>query len=93
MIYQLDAVTKALEEISEGDPNKQNYSILQKVSFSVTAFDLPTSKYISSTGGSFDDLTVSVDVADYTNIEGGFGSIWFLFNKELYKIKIFAKLY
>jgi len=71
--YKLDAVTKALEEISEGDPNKQNYSILQKVSFSVTAFDLPVSKYISSTGGSFDDLTVSVDVADYTNIEGGFG--------------------
>ena len=73
IIYNLDAVTKALEEISEGDPNKQNYSILQKVSFSVTAFDLPASKYISSTGGSIDDLTVSVDVADYSNIEGGFG--------------------
>jgi hypothetical protein len=73
IVYQLDAVTKALEEISEGDPDKQNYSVLQKVSFSVTAFDLPVSKYISSTGGSFDDLTVSVDVADYTNIEGGFG--------------------
>jgi len=73
IIYNLNGVTKALEELSEGDPNKQNYSILQKVSFSVTAFDLPTSKYISSTGGSFDDLTVSVDVADYTNIEGGFG--------------------
>ena len=72
-IYQLDAVTKALQEISDGDPHKQNYSILQKISFSVTAFDLPVSKYISSTGGSFDDLTVSVDVADYTNIEGGFG--------------------
>ena len=73
VIYQLDAVTKALEEISEGDPDKQNYSILQKISFSVTAFDLQVSKYISSTGGSFDDLTVNVDVSDYTNIEGGFG--------------------
>jgi len=71
--YQLDAITKALQEISAGDPNKNNYSILQKVSFSVTAFDLPVSKYISSIGGSFDDLTVSVDVADYTNIQGGFG--------------------
>ncbi|MFI5237817.1 MAG: hypothetical protein ACHQLA_07765 [Ignavibacteriales bacterium] len=73
VVYGLDAVTKALQEISEGDPDKQNYSILQKVSFSVYTFDLAVSKYISSTGGSFDDLTVSVDVADYTNIQGGFG--------------------
>lgn len=73
IIYKLDAVSKALQEISEGDPNKNNYSILQKITFNVTAFDVPVSKYISSTGGSFDDLTVSVDVADYTNIEGGFG--------------------
>ncbi len=73
IVYKLDAVTKALEEISEGDSEKQNYSIFQKVSFNVTAFDLPASKYISSTGGSVDDLTVSVDVSDYTNIEGGFG--------------------
>ena len=73
IIYQLSAISKALEEISEGDPNKNNFSVLQKITFSVTAYDLPVSKYISSTGGSFDDLTVSVDVADYTNIEGGFG--------------------
>jgi len=73
IVYQLDAITKALQEISAGDPNKSNYSILQKVSFSVKAFDQPVSKYISSTGGSFDDLTVSVDIADYTNIQGGFG--------------------
>lgn len=73
IVYQLDAVKRALEEISAGDPDKSNYSILEKVSYNVTAFDLPVSKYISSTGGSFDDLTVSVDVADYSNIEGGFG--------------------
>jgi hypothetical protein len=72
-VYELSAITKTLEEISAGDPNKQNYSILQKIIFSVTAFDLPTSRYVSSTGGTIDDLTVSVDVADYTNIEGGFG--------------------
>ena len=73
IVYDLSAITKALEEISAGDPNKQNYSVLQKIIFTVAAFDLPTSKYVSSTGGNIDDLTVNVDVADYTNIEGGFG--------------------
>jgi hypothetical protein len=73
IVYQLDAITKALEEISASDPNKGNYSVYQKIIFSLVAFDIPTSRYISSTGGNIDDLTVSVDVADYTNIDGGFG--------------------
>ena len=73
IVYNLDAITKALEEISGGDPDKQNYSVYQRLSFELIAFDLPASRYISSTGGTIDDLTVSVDVADYTNIEGGFG--------------------
>lgn len=73
IVYDLSAITRALQEISEGDPNKQNYSILQKIDFSVVAFDAPTSRYVSSTGGTIDDLTVTVDVADYSNIEGGFG--------------------
>jgi hypothetical protein len=73
IVYDLSAITKTLEEISAGDPNKQNYSVLQKIIFTVAAFDLPTSRYVSSTGGTIDDLTVNVDVADYTNIEGGFG--------------------
>lgn len=73
IVYDLSAITKTLEEISAGDPNKQNFSVYQKILFSVAAFDLPTSRYVSSTGGTIDDLTVSVDVSDYTNIEGGFG--------------------
>ncbi|MFI5237768.1 MAG: hypothetical protein ACHQLA_07520 [Ignavibacteriales bacterium] len=73
IIYNLDAIEKAMQEISEGDPDKQNYSIYQKVLFKLTAFDSPSSRYLSSTGGTIDDLTVSVDVSDYTNIEGGFG--------------------
>ena len=73
VIYELEAISKALEEISEGDPNKQNFSIYQRVAFSTAALDLPTSRYVSSTNGSIDDLTVNVDVSDYTNIEGGFG--------------------
>lgn len=73
VVYELDAINRALEEISDGDPDKQNYSVYQNIIFRVTAFDMPASRYISSTGGSIDDLTVTVDVADYSNIEGGFG--------------------
>jgi len=73
VIYDLEAIVKALQEISEGDPVKTNYAIFQKLIFTLTAYDESASKYISSTSGSVDDLTVSVDVADYTNIEGGFG--------------------
>lgn len=86
IVYDLSAITKALEEISEGDPNKNNYSIHQKILFNVAALDLPTSKYISSTSGNIDDLTVSVDVSDYSNIEGGFG----LFGS--YSSKAYTKL-
>ncbi len=71
--YTLEAISRALEEISAGDPNKSNYYIYEKLIIEIMAFDLHASRYISSTGGTIDDLTVSVDVADYTNIEGGFG--------------------
>ena len=69
----MDAVIKALQEISDTDPIKDNYAVFQNLLFSCIAFDQPSSRYLSSTGGNVDDLTVSVDVADYSNIEGGFG--------------------
>ena len=73
IVYNMDAVTRVLQEISENDPNKGNFSIYQNLTFNLCAYDIPASRYISSTGGSIDDLTVSVDVADYSNIEGGYG--------------------
>lgn len=73
IVYNMDAVTRALNEISDGDANKQNYSVYEFPVFDLIAFDLPSSRYVSSTGQSFDDLTVSVNISDYTNIEGGLG--------------------
>jgi len=73
IVYSMDAVTRALNEISDGDVNKQNYSVYEFPVFDLIALDLPSSRYVSSTGQSFDDLTVSVNVSDYTNIEGGLG--------------------
>jgi len=71
--YQLDAISKALEEISENDPDKGNYSIYEKPIFTLFAFDMNLSRYVSSTNQAFDDLTVTVNESDYTNIEGGLG--------------------
>jgi hypothetical protein len=73
VVYEMDAITRSLQEISEGDPQKQNYTIYQRLDFKVKAYDLPASRYVSSTSGSTDDLTVTVDVPDYTNVEGGLG--------------------
>jgi hypothetical protein len=73
IVYELDAVTKTLGEISADDQNKQNFSVYEKLIFNVVAFDLNASRYVSSISGSVDDLTVNENVSDYTNIEGGLG--------------------
>jgi len=89
--YQLDAVNQILQSISEGDPNKGNYSIYQSAKFTLVAYDLALSRYVSSTGKSLDDLTVTIDVADYTNIDGGLG-IFGTFNKKEYdRIKFYEQ--
>jgi len=83
VVYDLNAITRSLQEISDGDPQKQNYSIYQNLAFQLIAYDIPTTKYISSTGSVIDDLTVNVDVADFTNIVGGFG-LFGSYSKEDY---------
>lgn len=88
--FEVSAVTKALQEISEGDPDKQNYSIYARLSFNLIAYDLPASKYVSSVSGSVDDLTVSENVSDYTNIEGGFG-IFGSYAKKTYDRIVFSE--
>ena len=79
--YQLDAISTALEEISESDPDKGNFSVYAKPIFTLFAFDMNLSRYVSSTNQTFDDLTVTVNEADYTNIEGGLGVFGSYLNK------------
>ena len=87
IVYELDAITKVLQEISEGDPDKQNYTILQKLDFDLIAFDQPASRYVSSTSGLSDDLTVTVDVPDYTNIDGGLGVFGSYYKKKYDRLR------
>jgi hypothetical protein len=76
-----------LEEISDGDLNKQNYTILQIPLFRLSALDLSLSRYVSSTNQSFDDLTVTVNESDFTNIDGGLGIFGSFINKNYEQIK------
>jgi hypothetical protein len=83
----LDAISRALEEISAGDPNKDNYNILQSPAFELIALDLNLSRYVSSTNQTFDDLTVTVNESDFTNIEGGLGVFGSYTKKKYNRIK------
>jgi hypothetical protein len=80
--YDLDAVSKAMEEISAGVQNKQSFSIYEKLIFEVAILDGNLSRYVSSTSKSYDDLTVRVNELDYTNISGGFGIFGSYLKKE-----------
>jgi hypothetical protein len=90
--YQLDAISRALEEISESDPEKENYSIYEKPIFTLFAFDMNLSRYVSATNQTFDDLTVTVNESDFTNIEGGLGVFGSYIDKTYDNI-IFQKIY
>jgi hypothetical protein len=90
--YQLDAISQVLEEISESDPDKGNFSIYEKPIFTLFAFDMNLSRYVSSTNQAFDDLTVTVNEADFTNIQGGLGVFGSYVNKIYDNIK-FQEIY
>lgn len=73
MIYvEMDAFTRALEEISEGDPNKSNYSILAFV-LEIRVYDENLTSYFAAQREVSESFTLKVDESDYTNIEGGYG--------------------
>ena len=72
IIYEMDVIDIAMEEISEGDPDKENYTILAAI-FEVVAVDDFLSKYYASTTVSEGGFSIKVDETDFSNIDGGFG--------------------
>jgi hypothetical protein len=73
VVFQMDAVTKAMEEISKDETEKEKFFIYEGLIVEVASLDASLSRYVSSTSKSFDDLTVRINELDYTNVEGGFG--------------------
>ena len=62
----------AFTQISRGDANKANYTILGCI-FELLVLDENLSKYYSTLHGFLDDYTIRIDESDFTNIEGGLG--------------------
>lgn len=81
----MDAIRRAMEEISEDDPVKKNYTILTMI-VHIHVYDKNLSEYYVSSAQNLDQFSVNVDALDYTNIKGGFG-IFGSYNSKKYVIK------
>ncbi|MFC2082247.1 hypothetical protein ACFLR4_02060 [Bacteroidota bacterium] len=80
MRFKTSAINRTMEKISEGDPNKQNYSIKHGfIYFSV--LDENLSAFYGALQIQSDGFTVRVDAPEYTNVEGGYGIFGTYFEK------------
>ncbi len=70
--FKMKVVDKAMEEISAGDSNKQNYTIESAV-FRLFVLDKNLTTYYSAAQTFLDEFSVRVSQPDYTNIIGGLG--------------------
>ncbi len=70
--FQQSAIDKAMQEISEGDDNKENYLIISAW-FEVIIYDKNLSGYYTATNKSAGDLSIRLDESDFSNITGGLG--------------------
>jgi Domain of unknown function (DUF4249) len=68
----LETVNQALREISAGDDKKNDYSIVE-MDIIVIAYDQFLSSYYSSIQPPSNGFTVTLDIPDYSNIQGGYG--------------------
>lgn len=70
--YKMDVINKALESISEGFENKEDFYIIF-ARMEVIAMDENLASYYASTSVGGDNFSVRLDEADYSNVEGGYG--------------------
>lgn len=70
--FNWDAFERTLRKISDGEENKQQFTIYGVLA-EILIFDENLSKYYANMHGYLDDYTVRVDQNDFSNIEGGFG--------------------
>ncbi|MBM4172120.1 MAG: DUF4249 family protein [Ignavibacteria bacterium] len=70
--FEIDAITRAMEEISSGDPNKKNYRI-EKAFFRLLAMDAGLATFYSAQKIFLDEFSVRLNQPEITNITGGLG--------------------
>lgn len=69
---ELKTFSRAMEEISEGEPDKTKFKILAFI-LEIMVYDEYLTSYYASTSAISEDFSISLDQAEYTNIEGGLG--------------------
>jgi hypothetical protein len=72
LVLDVGTISKTMELISEGDPNKQNYVILGPF-LEVVSFGKSLSTYFNSITRTNDAYTVNLNEIDYTNVGNGLG--------------------
>jgi hypothetical protein len=70
--FEMEAVNRAMEEISEGDPDKSNY-IIENAIFRLLMMDAALANYYSLQKTFLDEFSVRINQPDVTNIQGGLG--------------------
>jgi len=70
--YKMSVIERALNEISQGDENKENYYIVL-ARLEVITMDENLASYYSSTSIGGDNFSVRLDEADFSNVQGGYG--------------------
>lgn len=69
---EMSAFDQALREISEGDPNKENYTILAFI-LEIMIYDKNLTAYYASKKELGDSFSITTNESDYSNINGGKG--------------------
>jgi hypothetical protein len=81
--YEMEAVNRAMNEISQGDPDKFNYTIID-AEFQLLLLDDNLAPYYLTIQTFLDGFTVILDQQDYSNIDGGFGVFGSFFKRVLH---------
>ncbi len=70
--FDMQAVDWAMEKLSEGDEEKENYAIIGAEVF-LLVYDKNLTSYYASTNTILDDYSIRIDEIDFSNIDGGLG--------------------
>lgn len=80
--FYYEAIVKAFEVISEGDPQKSNY-IIHNAEFTLLFLDRYSASYMASASTFRDEFSMRIDAPDYTNIQNGYGVFGVYSNKKV----------
>ncbi|MCB0743623.1 MAG: hypothetical protein KDC67_06950, partial [Ignavibacteriae bacterium] len=82
---EMIAFDRAMAEISEGDPDKKNYTILTFI-LEILVYDKNLTAYYASRSELGESFAITTNESDYTNISGGRG-IFGSFIKQRFAVR------